>query len=400
MKWMPSRSCLRLLRRRWRSPQNHDALIHRPFSRHCRIPSSHCGNTTLLSYDKTVSRPRSALRLQLRLQHNSTTALEDPDNAHDQAVAMGRDPPHLARAKSELKLLQQILGLLPDAELAANLQDAVFVCIDCEAFEADHEKVTEIGVAVLDTRTIRDLDPGDNVAAWVSKMEYAHYRPIEHAEFVNRRFVKGCEESFGFGVTTWINLSDAREVLDRVFGDSAHLQRATDFDSRSILQEKRNVIFVAHGLNNDKTYLSQLGFPLTDVPNITHMMDTQVLAGATKKAQVALQRLLVSLGLDPVNLHNAGNDAAYTLQAMVLMAVKDFEKLGSVFEGIAANGGKMLRAVRTEVKAKHVYGGTALQRTKRERTTSPGEVGFCTERSAQVAETAVEGEGGKRRKLR
>lgn len=51
----------------------------------------------------------------------------------------------------DISLLQQMLGLVPQEDTSRQLQDVVFVCIDCEAYEFDHMKVTEVGVSILDT---------------------------------------------------------------------------------------------------------------------------------------------------------------------------------------------------------------------------------------------------------
>ncbi|KAK3708424.1 hypothetical protein LTR37_011520 [Vermiconidia calcicola] len=293
-----------------------------------------------------------------------TTALRDPNAAIEQdpdkeAEDMGRGPPHLETARRELVLAQQILRLSSDGNLDTNLQDAVFVCIDCEAFEHDHSKITEIGVAILDTRDIKGIALADGATTWIEKMKYAHYRPIEYAQCLNRRFVKGCEDRFNFGTTSWIKLLDAGRVLHRIFLDPTNIHRAADFEMEALDQE-RNIIFAAHGLRNDRAFLNELGFSHLENSNVVRTMDTQILAGGTKKSPVGLQRLLLRLGLDPVNLHNAGNDAAYTLQALVIMALKDYERPGSIFPIPVARLDKLPPSKHTHIIAPHVYAGTAV----------------------------------------
>jgi hypothetical protein len=48
-------------------------------------------------------------------------------------------------ANQELTQLQQFLGLVAPKN-GKPVQDVVFVCIDCEAFELDQSKITEIGM--------------------------------------------------------------------------------------------------------------------------------------------------------------------------------------------------------------------------------------------------------------
>ena len=53
-----------------------------------------------------------------------------------------------AMAHQELSQLQQFLGLT-EPKNGKPVEDVVFVCIDCEAFEFDQSKITEIGVSRL-----------------------------------------------------------------------------------------------------------------------------------------------------------------------------------------------------------------------------------------------------------
>ena len=260
-----------------------------------------------------------------------------------------------------MTVLQEILGLVANSIPKAMSQDVVFVCIDCEAFEHDQDKITEIGVAVLDTRDVIGLS-GDDVdeEAWLAKIKYAHYRPVEYARLRNKNFIKGCPECFNFGSSTWVRLADMGSILERIFQSPTQLLQAGNL-SVDLLKEKRNVVFVGHGAGNDKSYLKHVGFDMDVDANVSRTMDTQVVAGGTKKNAVALQRLLLSLGLDAVNLHNAGNDAAYTLQALVTMVLRDFETPGCVPVDLAGHGGKLPPKKHSSRVAPEVWAGTATR---------------------------------------
>lgn len=52
-------------------------------------------------------------------------------------------------AHQELSQLQQLLGLA-EPKNDKPVEDAVFVCIDCEAFEFDQNLITEIGMSLMD----------------------------------------------------------------------------------------------------------------------------------------------------------------------------------------------------------------------------------------------------------
>ncbi|KAG9899024.1 hypothetical protein KCU98_g16744, partial [Aureobasidium melanogenum] len=96
----------------------------------------------------------------------------------------------------------------------------------------------------------------------------------------------------------------------------------------------RNLIFVGHGLSNDTLYLTKLKFDPNAKGKIIHKVDTQNFVG-TKKQQVGLSKLLAGLGIEPENLHNAGNDAAYTMQALLLIALQHTNNPGAYVKAVA-----------------------------------------------------------------
>lgn len=264
-----------------------------------------------------------------------------------------------AASKPELVLVQQMLGLLPSAGSKQFIEDAVFVCIDCEAFEHAQKKITEVGIAVLDTRDVADLHRDDDEQKWFFRMKYAHYRPVEYASLRNKTHITGCPEKFSFGPSTWVKRTDLRTILQRVFRYPTQLQQAAHLDV-GLSDADRNVVFVAHGATNDTAYLKQVGFDLSAGANIARTCDTQKIAGS-KKRPVSLQRLLLSLGHEGVNLHNAGNDAAYTLQSLVVMALREFKAPGSVAAGLVKYAGKLRPAEMNSRVAPVVWAGTATR---------------------------------------
>jgi DNA polymerase III epsilon subunit-like protein len=265
-------------------------------------------------------------------------------------------------ALQALRSVQRLLDLVPKANFKTDLPEPVFVCIDCEAFEHAQHKITEVGVAVLDTRTLVDIDPGLDGGAWLEKIQYAHYRPVEHAHLRNKNFIRGCAESFNFGPTTWLRLPDAKKVLHNIFRYPSQLAEAADF-TKTWSGPARNIIFVGHNASSDDTFLKQLGFELSVDAVISCTIDTQQIAGGTKKSPIGLHRLCLGLDMEPVNLHNAGNDAAYTLQAMVKMAVRDHVNPGSVYQKLASlpvRKREMPKFKYSPLVAPQIWAGTAV----------------------------------------
>lgn len=231
----------------------------------------------------------------------------------------------MTQVKAEVRRLQQMLGLAEG--ISKDLEDAVFICIDCEAYERAQDLITEIGVSVLDPKALKDTDPGADGSAWFDKIKHVHLRPHEYKHLVNRAFVIGCPDKFNFGETAFIKLADAGKILRRIFDDPERIHQACDLGVEFRPREKAKVVLVGHALGGDTKYLRRVGF---SPKNVVAHVDTQKLARASKKDSPGLKRLLIALDIDAQNLHNAGNDAAYTMQALIGLAVREYHEAGSV----------------------------------------------------------------------
>ncbi|GAB7359629.1 hypothetical protein MBLNU230_g6812t1 [Neophaeotheca triangularis] len=279
-------------------------------------------------------------------------------------------PPTSSFESLDLSYIAQILGLTRKVNELP--QDPVFVCIDCEAYQWDQDKVTEIGIAVLDSRDCMlkfqnefhaTFDPTNTFDTLTRSMKHAHYRPVEHGSYVNTKIL-AYEENFGFGMSTWIHLVDAPKILQRIFHDPAAISTAADFSvPDSSQQPARNVIIVGHDISNDEGYLRKVGFNVASMTNKVATVDTQRFCpGGVHR--YALTKLLTAMDIKAINLHNGGNDAAYTLQALVRMAVLELEESGKVMERMAAlqgRGTKYVFPVDRTAKAQVAWGGTAEQ---------------------------------------
>lgn len=164
------------------------------------------------------------------------------------------DPPQLT--------LAEVATIFDDVAAA----DAIFICIDCEAWEHDEREITEVGVSVLDTRdipplTVTSLDAEAAAETIISKIKYAHYRPVEYALHPNKDWVPGFPSGFVFGRSTWIRVADGKVVLQRIFDDPTRLAEAADF-SVDIAKQERTLIFVGHGANDDDKFMQTLGFSM------------------------------------------------------------------------------------------------------------------------------------------
>ena len=125
----------------------------------------------------------------------------------------------------ELIRAQKYLGLLPEnddsplpdiASLSIGPVDSskpapnpftnepIFIAIDVEAHERGPRPVTEVGIATLDTRDLKDVAPGTNGENWQAAIRARHFRIAEYKHLRNKDFVDGCPEHFEFGSSEMI----------------------------------------------------------------------------------------------------------------------------------------------------------------------------------------------------
>ena len=212
----------------------------------------------------------------------------------------------------------------------------VFVAVDCEAYERDQHRVTEVGIAALDTRDLHGLPPGKDATAWGNKIKARHFRVQEHSHLTNTDFVQGCPDRFEFGETQWISLRNAARVVGACIcsaagaPDPAEPSSAADGgdDDDDMYQTGRNIVLVGQAVDNDIAYLEALGYVPRRVQRFIEGLDLGIIDREVKGLQQSrnLASILYDVNIVAWNLHNAGNDAVYTLQAMLALALRQKPK--------------------------------------------------------------------------
>ncbi|KAL8815339.1 MAG: hypothetical protein Q9223_005519 [Gallowayella weberi] len=214
--------------------------------------------------------------------------------------------------------------------------NVVFICVDVEAYEKDSRPITEIGISTLDTNDLIGLSPGERGSAWMKKIRARHFRIKETAHLHNTEFVSGCAGRFEpeFGASEWISFKEAPQVIASCFrppysrlvdgNNGEHLTNGdTIANANRERMEKRQIVLVGHDVRNDIAYLRQIGYDVSTLSNIIEALDTADLYRAWKHHQnpTRLGSILMEFKMVAWNLHNAGNDAAYTLQALLGIAI-------------------------------------------------------------------------------
>lgn len=236
----------------------------------------------------------------------------------------------------------------------------IFITIDVEWNERQRNQITEVGISTLDTLDIARVAPGPGGKNWQQWIRSRHIRIKEYAHVVNREFVLGCPDHFGFGKSEVVPLKNAARVVESCFRPPYSAQVPVKFVDEDSTGEKpkitietaiegyklcpRNVVLVGHGLHADFSYLQALGcdmfsenalktqpqaysqevlFNQTAQSPFIDTLDTATMFQGLKRDvhSRSLENVLASLDILGWNFHNAGNDARYTLEAMVCMII-------------------------------------------------------------------------------
>ena len=195
----------------------------------------------------------------------------------------------------------------------------VFVAIDLEFNEMRRHVITEIGVSILDTLDIEGIAPGKNGEFWAPIIQKRHFRIYEWLHHKNHRWVSGCPDKFEFGESEIIDAAAIRGMLQTCLRPPFGI---TDQSSRA-----RKLVLVGHSFKCDVEGLRRNNISLYHLADISHTIDTADIyrALAEENKDPALGIVLKHFDIIPWHLHNAGNDAAYTMLAMLAIAVSHAE---------------------------------------------------------------------------
>jgi hypothetical protein len=307
---------------RAQSPEEYEVLID-------KVPDA-CPDDTL----DNVS-PQAA-EVFLRRLNNLFRPRSSKKKKNDPAEALTKRISQLKTWGRTTKRIQRYLGLrhgnvsgrlelktLNVSELAPFPfeKNIVFVAIDIEAYERNNNLITEVGIAMLDVQDLRHRSPGDHGKGWFSKIQARHLRIKDNSWAVNREFVVGCPTLFDFGESEFVEekhiVNVIRPMIEQKVSASTPSQQGGQL-------EERSVVLVFHDPAADIAYLDQLGYDIYGASNIVEIVDTRTLHQHLRRRPnpAKLESVLADLGIQCHNLHNAGNDAVYTLQAMLAIAIQ------------------------------------------------------------------------------
>ncbi|KAF9103108.1 hypothetical protein BGX27_010734 [Mortierella sp. AM989] len=186
-----------------------------------------------------------------------------------------------------------LLTSLKPGERSAASYGMWFISVDIESFERDHSKILEIGWSVWDSRMHKFAD--------------RHYAISEYRHLKNGKFVNDRRDRYIFGETVWARLNECIAAFQ------ADLDMAAKRNSEGLFA------LIAHDMSSDEAYLKGMGIVF---PEGMVKFDTMELncARVGDAAKVGLGKSLDELNIDNYSLHNAGNDAHYTLELFLWLA--------------------------------------------------------------------------------
>jgi hypothetical protein len=170
-------------------------------------------------------------------------------------------------------------------------EDATVFSIDLEMYEDDSSKILEVGLAWV---RLRDGFKSD-------QFNYEHFIIEEHIDLRNG-FRRGCEKlkgqtwQFRFGASKLVSLEECAVLM------GSHFQNAS---------EEGDIFLTGHSVDGDMNWLSSLNLALPSM----EIVDVAAICQWREQRhdKKSLQKMLEDAQIKHSNLHNAGNDAAYTL---------------------------------------------------------------------------------------
>ncbi|RJE19768.1 QDE-2-interacting protein [Aspergillus sclerotialis] len=229
-------------------------------------------------------------------------------------------------------------------------EEPIIISIDLEWNENINSQVTEVGISVLDTLDLVGIPPGQDGKNWTAYIRSFHYRVREYANVVNSKFVSGCPDKFEYGESEWVDLADIVKVIEQPFYDP-YMADAPRVRSQSVeadsgvpladpnenkkknKKSERTIIVVGHGLPGDISRIGDLGTMIFDKyagPKNKSKIDTAEVYRVFKGEQQtrSLGSIAMEYGMVTWHLHNAGNDARYTMEVFVRIVMDAREKYG------------------------------------------------------------------------
>lgn len=183
------------------------------------------------------------------------------------------------------------------------------VAIDVEAWEKDTKNVTEIGIAIFDPQVLK--------CSILPVIKTYHLIVKEHKKLFNGRFVPDNKHKFMGGKSYELTLDEGKKFTDAIIDNYIN---------------ERNGVLVGHHIESDIKWLSSLGVSFA---NNTKILDTAKLYKLTRSSGGTLRGVLRLVNIPHGHLHNAANDAYFTLLAALVYCDPNTRRINNLDTYIA-----------------------------------------------------------------
>lgn len=190
--------------------------------------------------------------------------------------------------------------------------------------------LTEVGLSVLDLRTVQAIPPGPRGLNHFQKIEHYHWR-IEENLHVGRtpvcwvcRYHRSGWDKFLFGSSEWVSITEVAVEMNRF------LDRMSKKDC--VGDEIRDIVFVTFDSWMEREVSYDLKFNIFSILNAKQLDIQKSQLGAQwssnsskgtrrrddiRHQRPKLEEFLASIGFKVHELHNGGNDTAIELRALI-----------------------------------------------------------------------------------
>ncbi|KAK8201054.1 hypothetical protein BKA81DRAFT_364988 [Phyllosticta paracitricarpa] len=263
-------------------------------------------NQTLAAESMTESTPEThpdekVLQPPVRLERQ---AWQTGDDTNDLQKPPGQDLPDFSTRQAVRHLLGLPNGSVPPLSLP--LGPPVFMCLDLEAWEHKQDFILEVGLTILDLQKVSTY-PHCKPWELLEHLDYQHYIVKRHRHRINKVYSRGCPNMFLFGEST---VNSAQQIATKL---NKGIAREKNFSDRPI-------VLVGHDFPSDERYLETIGVSARNWRNTVGIVDTKKIA-EMESFPGKLERMLDRFRVPTPCAHNAGNDAAYTMHALLLFAL-------------------------------------------------------------------------------
>lgn len=211
-------------------------------------------------------------------------------------------------------------------EQVRELRDSIVVAFDieghcendCRELFGTDNNLTEVGLAFIDLRDVKGVDPGDRASNWFNRIDHRHWRSSEnlhHGEICRKKWHRSDPHKFLFGRSEWVPLRETKGKLEGLIEELSHKDVTGD--------EVRNLILITFASQREEKEMAKLDINLFNRVNLQHV-DLQKLYLGTFNSLLGhpprMEVFASSVGFQPENLHNGGNDAALELRCALAVA--------------------------------------------------------------------------------